>query len=116
MPPKTRVTEDMIVGAALDVVRESGFENINARTVSERLRCSTQPVMYHFATIEELKRAVYTQVDRLHTGYLMSFIGERDPLLNWVAHGVIIVWMVACCLYLRRVETPAIDRLDGQRT
>ena len=29
--------------------------DINARTVSDRLHCSTQPVMYHFATIEEIK-------------------------------------------------------------
>ena len=31
-----------------------GAENINARTVSNKLNCSTQPIMYHFATIEEL--------------------------------------------------------------
>ena len=116
MPPKSRITRDMTVDAAAEIVRRDGAESVNARTVARELGCSTQPVMYHFATIEELKRAVYTQVDRLHTGYLMSFIGERDPLLNWVAHGVIIVWMVACCLYLRRVETPAINRPDGQRT
>ena len=47
MPPKTRVTENMIVDATIEVVRQSGFENINARTVSEVLCCSTQPVMYH---------------------------------------------------------------------
>ena len=57
MPPKARVTKDMVVKAAFEVARKTGAENINARTVSEKLNCSTQPVMYHFATIEELKRA-----------------------------------------------------------
>ena len=51
---------------------EKGAENINARTVSERLNCSTQPVMYHFATIEELKRAVYEKADLYHSEYLMN--------------------------------------------
>ena len=56
MPAKAKVTKEMIIDAAFAIAREAGVENINARTVSERLHCSTQPVMYHFATMEELKR------------------------------------------------------------
>ena len=72
MPAKVKVTKEMIVQAAFDIARETGAENINARTVSEKLHCSTQPVMYHFATIEELKRAVYEKADRYHSEYLMN--------------------------------------------
>ena len=69
MPPKTRVTEGMIIDAAIEVVRQSGYENINARTVSEQLRCSTQPVMYHFSTIDNLKMAAYRHADQLHSSF-----------------------------------------------
>ena len=31
MPPKAKVTKDMIIDAAFEVARESGVENINAR-------------------------------------------------------------------------------------
>ena len=72
MPAKAKVTKEMIVDAAFAVAREAGAENISARTVSERLSCSTQPVMYHFATIEELKRTVYAKADRYHSEYLMN--------------------------------------------
>ena len=72
MPPKAKITKDMILDAAMEIAREEGAENINARTVSEKLHCSTQPVMYHFATIEELKKAVYAKVDRYHSEYLMN--------------------------------------------
>lgn len=72
MPAKAKVTKEMIVDAAFAVARETGAENISARTVSERLHCSTQPVMYHFATIEELKRAVYAKADLYHSEYLMD--------------------------------------------
>ena len=51
MPAKVKATKEMIIDAAFAIARETGAENINARTVSERLNCSTQPVMYHFATI-----------------------------------------------------------------
>lgn len=72
MPPRAKVTKEMVIDAAFEVARETGAENINARTVSEKLNCSTQPVMYHFATIEELKRAVYAKLDWYHTEYLMK--------------------------------------------
>ena len=52
MPAKAKVTKEMIVDAAFSIARQAGAENINARTFSERLHCSTQPVMYLFATIE----------------------------------------------------------------
>ena len=72
MPAKAKVTKEMIVDAAFAIAREAGVENINARTVSERLHCSTQPVMYHFATMEELKRTVYAKADLYHSEYLMT--------------------------------------------
>ena len=82
MPPKNRVTEEKIIDAAIEVVRQSGFENINARTVAGQLHCSTQPVMYHFSTIENLKRAAYRQADRMHTRYLMNTPPGQDPILG----------------------------------
>jgi len=82
MPPKTRVTAEMIVDAAVEVVRQSGFENINARTVSRQLHCSTQPVIYHFSTIENLKRAAYRKADRLHSEYMMNTPLGQDPILG----------------------------------
>ncbi len=81
MPPKTRVTAEMILDAAVEVARQSGFENINARTVSGQLHCSTQPVMYHFSTIDSLKKAAYRRVDQLHSEYMINTPPGQDPVL-----------------------------------
>ena len=78
MPAKVKATKEMIINAAFEIARETGAENINARTVSEKLNCSTQPVMYHFATIEELKKAVYEKADFYHSEYLMNITGNQD--------------------------------------
>ena len=78
MPAKAKVTKEMIIDAAFEIARETGVGNINARTVSERLNCSTQPVMYHFATIEELKRAVYKKADVYHSEYLMNISSNQN--------------------------------------
>lgn len=81
MPAKAKVTRDMIVDAAFEVARESGAEAITARTVSQKLNCSTQPVMYHFSTIEALKRAAYNKLDWFHTNYLMTIPAAQDDVM-----------------------------------
>ena len=45
MPPKAKITKDMILNAAFEVARETGADHINARTVAKKLNCST-PVSY----------------------------------------------------------------------
>ena len=81
MPAKAKVTKEMIIDPAFAVARQAGAENINARTVSERLHCSTQPVMYHFSTIEELKRTVYAKADRYHSEYLMQLKSPQKGIM-----------------------------------
>ncbi|MCQ4023260.1 MULTISPECIES: TetR/AcrR family transcriptional regulator [unclassified Ruminococcus] len=82
MPPKAKITKEMVIDAAFEVARAEGAENVNARTVSQKLGCSTQPVMYHFATIEDMKRAVYAKLDRYHTEYLMNVNPQEDVMLG----------------------------------
>lgn len=82
MPPKAKITREMIVDAAFEIVRTVGAEEMNARTVAKKLGCSTQPVMSHFATIGELKRAVYEKVDMFHTEYITGFEAERRDIMR----------------------------------
>lgn len=77
MPPKAKITRDMIIDAAFEIARSKGAENINARTVSEKLKCSTQPVMYHFKKIEEVKKAAYQKADEYHSAYITDIHGDN---------------------------------------
>ncbi len=82
MPPKTKITREMVLEAAFEIAREEGIENVSARTVSKKLGCSTQPVMYLFATIEELKRAVYEMADWFHSDFLMNVENPEEIMLG----------------------------------
>lgn len=82
MPPKAKISKEMVIDAAFEVARTDGEENISVRSVSNKLGCSTQPVMYHFARIEDLKRAAYEKVGRFHTEYLLNIAPEGDILLG----------------------------------
>lgn len=79
--PRAKITRDMVIDAAFEVTRTAGAENVNARTVAAKLGCSTQPVMYHFETIEAMKRAVYSKLDRYHTQYLMNTEGSQEEVM-----------------------------------
>lgn len=81
MPPKPKITREMIVEAAFELVRTGGVESINARSVSQRLNCSTQPVLYCFDSMDEVKRAVYARADAFHTDYLTQACASPGNVL-----------------------------------
>lgn len=72
MPPKVKVTKEEIVNAAVDIVRRSGAQAVNARTVAAALSCSTQPVFSNFATMDELRLAVVEKADALCQAYMQQ--------------------------------------------
>lgn len=83
MPPKAKITKEMIIDAGFQIVKEEGVDKLTARNISGQLKCSTQPVLYYFATVEEIKKAVYQKVDEYHSNYIMST--EKDygnPMLT----------------------------------
>lgn len=91
MPPKVKITREMIIEAGFEQVSESGAESLNARTVAKRLQCSTQPVLYSFKTVEEIKRAVYEKINAFHTEYLMKIQDENILLgigLNYIRFAI----------------------------
>lgn len=91
MPPKVKITKKMVADASFEVVRANGHENLNARTISEYLGCSTQPVLYTFKTVDEIREAAYEMADRYHTEYIFPKEMDENPMLalglNYVRFG-----------------------------
>ena len=69
MPPKVKVTKEAIIHAAVELVRASGSDAINARTLAAALNCSTQPIFSNFPTMDALRHAVLLQADALCREY-----------------------------------------------
>ena len=83
MPPKARVTKEMVIEAGFGIVRSEGDESLNVRRIAAELKCSTQPVMYHYKTVDELKADIYAAADKFHTEYIMRQDKDaEDPLLS----------------------------------
>ena len=83
MPAIAKVTKEMIIDAAFEIAKEMGAENITARTVSQKLRCSTQPVLYHFKTIEDVRIAAHKKGIEFHINYITNLSGKYErPMLE----------------------------------
>lgn len=58
MPPKVKITKEDIIQTTIALIQKSGEQAINARTIANCLKCSTQPIFSNFTTMEDLQKAV----------------------------------------------------------
>lgn len=83
MPPKPKVTRDIILEAALGLLREEGMDAVNARNVAKKLGTSTQPIFSHFASMEELREAICAYAEHLYnTAMLEAMQGGGNGFLE----------------------------------
>ena len=78
MPPKVKITKENIIKVAVDIVRSSGEEGINARNIAARLNCSTQPVFSNFACMSELRLAVIKKADEMCNEYINNEVEKKE--------------------------------------
>ena len=81
MPPKVKIQKQEIIEAAVALVRQSGPQAINARSIAAALDCSTQPIFSNFASMDALRLAVVAAADAQYQSYIKREIekGEYPP-------------------------------------
>jgi AcrR family transcriptional regulator len=77
MPPKQRITKEMIMEASLSLVREGGIESVNSRAVAAKIGCSTQPVFSQYPTMEDLRQAIH---DYGCEEFEQTILAEKDSI------------------------------------
>jgi len=58
MPPKQRITREMILDRAFEMFCSEGMEAVNARSVAKALACSTQPIFSYYTGMQDLRSAL----------------------------------------------------------
>lgn len=58
MPAKKQIPREMILDAALALLREGGMEAVNVTALARRLGCSTQPIYLSFSRMDALRKAL----------------------------------------------------------
>jgi len=86
-PKKTTFTRDIMLRAALDVVRRQGWDALTARGLAERLDASVAPVYSAFGSMENVLRETLKEIHRLLQEYT-SRAYSGIPFLN-IGAGII---------------------------
>ena len=73
MPPKAKITKDMILNKVLDITRETGFETVNARSIASKLQCSTRPIFTCYENMDELKKEFLAFAYEYYERYVANY-------------------------------------------
>ena len=64
MPTKIRISKDMILNAAFEIVRQEGTEKLSNRELANKLKCSIRPIYYQFENVEQMKKELYIKIEQ----------------------------------------------------
>lgn len=84
MSKEVKITKDMILEAAFDIVREKGLEEVSNRSIAKRLECSIRPIYYQFNNSDELKKELYTKIEKYFYKYIMDNMIDNIPYYRQV--------------------------------
>ena len=77
MGRKTKITKEMILEAAYELLEEKGIGAIGIKSLSQKLSCSTQPISWQFGSMTELKKELYAYAaEKLYGGLKEEMRGK----------------------------------------
>lgn len=82
MPPKQKITKEMVLKAAFEIFRNEGLDAVTARAIASALKVSTQPVYSAFPSMEDLKGELLQMAKSRFGQALMSGKDTSDVFLN----------------------------------
>lgn len=73
MPPKAKITKEMIFNTVMEITRKTGFDAVNARSIASKLQCSTQPIFSCYENMDELKNEFLDFVYQYFEQYVANY-------------------------------------------
>lgn len=90
MPPKAVITKEKVLDAAFEMVREQGLEVLTARSISQRLRCSTQPIYSVYESMEEVKDDVINRAADFALAGMKQYDNDKNASAMNLAIGCLL--------------------------
>ena len=79
MPTKIKISKDMILDAAFEIVRKDGMEKLSNRELASKLKCSIRPIYYQFENVEEMQKELYRKIEQYFYKFLLDNMIEGIP-------------------------------------
>lgn len=71
--PKQRITKEMVIDAAFQLLREGGEEQVLVKNIAAALSCSVQPIYSCFENMDLLRQ----ELSKMSAEVMEKYIGER---------------------------------------
>ena len=88
MGRKTKITREMILEAAYELLDEAGINAVAIKQIAAKLGCSTQPVSWQFGSMHELKKELYFYAAEKVYGGLEEKMQGREAIEAFFVSGV----------------------------
>lgn len=79
MSTKIKISKDMILDAAFEIVREYGIDSLSNRELASKLKCSIRPIYYQFENVSEMEKELYKKIEKYFYEFLMDNMVEGIP-------------------------------------
>lgn len=79
MPTKIKISKDMILDAAFEIVRKDGMEKLSNRELANNLKCSIRPIYYQFENAEEMQKELYLKIEQYFYKFLLDNMIKGIP-------------------------------------
>ena len=79
MPTKIKISKDMILDAAFEIVRKDGMEKLSNRELANKLKCSIRPIYYQFENVEEMQKELYVKIEQYFYKFILDNMVEEIP-------------------------------------
>ena len=79
MPTKIRISKDMILNTAFDIVRKDGIEKLSNLELAKKLNCSIRPIYYQFKNVEEMQKELYKKIEHYFYKFLLDNMVDEIP-------------------------------------
>ena len=89
MPPKQRITKDMILQHSFQIAEKEGLMTVSSRSVAKLSGCSVQPVFSQFPTMEDLRHETFVYACNLFVQEIPAFEQQSDffpQVTKWGIH------------------------------
>jgi AcrR family transcriptional regulator len=80
--PKQRITRQMVMDAAFELLREGGESHVLVKSIASRLECSVQPIYSYFDNMESLRLELAGMAGDYLSNYVAVRIQGKDPFVD----------------------------------
>lgn len=82
MPKASTITKEIVLDAAFEIVRTSGFPSLSARSIAQHIGCSTQPIYWVYENMNMLRQDIAQRAVSYLNNIIENYHQTGDPFAD----------------------------------